>query len=122
MLDLDNLKTINDLHSHIAGDYVLKEFAGLVQKELRSSDIIARWGGDEFTILLPNAGLDQAVHMAGRIRDIVMLYNFSRIGPVSCSFGVAVYEKGDDRTTIVQRVDNRLYRAKKNGKSMIISE
>lgn len=122
MFDIDNLKTINDLYSHITGDKVLIEFAGLVQKELRSSDIFARWGGDEFIILLPNTGLDQAVQMAERIRDVVMSHNFNQVGTVSCSFGVAVYEKGDDRNTIVQRVDNRLYSAKKNGKRSIISE
>jgi two-component system, cell cycle response regulator len=122
MLDIDDLKAINDLHGHIAGDRVLKEFAGMVQKELRSSDIFARWGGDEFIMLLPYAGLEQAVSMAERIRDRVLSYNFNQIGQVSCSFGIAMFEKGDDHNKIIQRVDSRLYKAKREGKNRIVSE
>ena len=121
IMDIDNLKTINDLHGHVAGDKVIKEFADLVRNYLRSSDIFARWGGDEFTILLPNAGLDQALQMAERIRDNVVKNIFSYEESVSCSFGLAVYEKDDDHSNLIQRADSRLYRAKKEGKNRIVS-
>ncbi len=122
MLDIDNLKTINDLHGHIAGDRALQEFALIVQKELRSSDIFARWGGDEFIILLPYANLGQAVLMAERIRDTVQMHKSDQVGPLSCSFGVGVFEEGDSQTTVVQRADSRLYKAKQQGKNRIVSE
>jgi len=122
MMDIDDLKIINDQHGHVAGDRVLTEFAGLVKKELRSSDIFARWGGDEFIILLPYAGLSQAVQMAVRIHDIILSYRFIETETVSCSFGVTEFEEGDDQITIVQRVDNNLYKAKKEGKNRIVGE
>lgn len=122
IIDIDNLKAINDLHGHMAGDRVLKEFSGLVQSCLRSSDIFARWGGDEFMILLPNAGLEQAIQMAERIRDQIAANSFSFGDQVASSFGLAVYEKDDNQDAIIQRADSRLYRAKKEGKNRIISD
>jgi len=122
MLDIDNLKTINDLHGHIVGDRILKEFAGIVQQELRSSDIFARWGGDEFIILLPYADLRQAECMAERIRDTVQSYRSNQVGIITCSFGVVEFEEGDCDNTVVQRVDSRLYKAKQEGKNMIVSK
>ncbi|MFO8191475.1 MAG: diguanylate cyclase [Bacillota bacterium] len=122
MLDVDDLKAVNDQHGHLVGDRVLKEFTVLVQGRLRSSDVFARWGGDEFIILLPDADLDQAVQMADRIRDTIASYKFSHGDTVSCSFGVSGYEEGDDHIKVVQRADNRLYQAKNKGKSQVVSE
>jgi Amt family ammonium transporter len=74
----------------------LKEFAAMVQKKLRSSDIFTRWGGDEFIILHLYADLGQAFLMAERIRDNVQSYRSNQVGTVICSFGVAVFEEGDE--------------------------
>jgi diguanylate cyclase (GGDEF)-like protein len=122
MLDIDNLKNINDLYGHITGDRVLKEFAGIVQQELRSSDIFARWGGDEFILLLPYADLGQACSTAERIRDAVQSYRSNQVGIITCSFGVAEFEEGDSDNAVVQRADSRLYKAKEEGKNRIVSE
>jgi two-component system, cell cycle response regulator len=115
MLDIDNMKTINDLHGHITGDEVLSEFADLVNQELRSSDIFARWGGDEFIILLPYAVLSEAAQMAERICAKVFSHSFNQVESVSFSFGAAEYEEGDNHISIVQRVDSKLYEAKMEG-------
>ncbi len=121
MVDIDNMKAINDLQGHLAGDEVLRELADLVKNELRSSDIFARWGGDEFIILLPYAILSTAVQMAERICVKIFSHSFNQVESVSCSFGIVEYEEGDNQITIVQRVDNKLYEAKKEGKNKIVS-
>lgn len=121
MLDIDNMKTINDLQGHVAGDEVLRELADLVKDELRSSDVFARWGGDEFIILLPYAVLSEAVQMAERICDKIFSHHFNKVESVSFSFGTAEYEEGDDHVSIVRRVDGKLYEAKKVGKNRFAS-
>lgn len=121
MVDIDNMKTINDMEGHVAGDEVLCELADLVKNELRSSDIFARWGGDEFIILLPFAVLSTAVQMAERICAKIFSHSFNHDQSVSCSFGIVEYEEGDDHISIVQRVDNKMYEAKKEGKNKIVS-
>ena len=116
MIDLDNLKTVNDQMGHQAGDKILKEFAGLVRSQLRASDLFARWGGDEFIVLLPYTDSEQAIAMAERISNTVESYNSAVVDKMSCSFGIAVYKENDDPNTIVQRADNMLYEAKSKKK------
>ncbi len=122
MLDVDNLKSINDLHGHLVGDEILKEYAGLVQSRLRSSDIFARWGGDEFIVLLPDVDLSQAIRTAEHIRDTVTSYKFQHAETVKCSFGIAEFEKGDDHIKIIKRADSRLYQAKREGKNRVVGK
>ncbi len=120
MFDLDDLKIINDHHGHLIGDSVIKELAGLVEEKLRGSDIFARWGGDEFNILLPSLGLEQAIELADRLRNMITSHSFSLVGKVSCSFGVAELVIEDDSNSLLSRADERLYRAKREGKNMVI--
>lgn len=120
LFDIDNLKRINDEYGHLTGDRVLTTLAGIVKAVLRSSDIFARWGGDEFAILLPHTHKSQAHELAERIRDIVASHYFTQVGYISCSFGVAAFHKDDDITSFISRVDKRLYEAKKTGRNLVM--
>ena len=120
-LDLDRFKKINDTLGHAAGDRLLESFAGRISDTLRSTDTVARWGGDEFTILLPDINcLEDAVKTAQRI-----LHNlkpaFKLEGQpfhVSSSIGIALYpDDGEDAETLVKNADAALYRAKEMGRN-----
>lgn len=118
-VDVDNLKRVNDRFGHAAGDTVLISLTGLMQKHLRSSDTIARWGGDEFVLLLPNVSLQNALFLLDRVKQAVMLTEFENIGMISCSYGVV--EMGPDSTyqQLLAEADKMMYRSKKNGKGQI---
>lgn len=118
-VDVDDLKRINDKHGHAAGDIVLKGLAQLMQKQLRSSDTIARWGGDEFVLLLPNVSLNKAVLLLDRVKQAVQLAEFEEVGAISCSYGVV--EMGPDSTyqQLLAEADTMMYRSKRAGKGGI---
>ncbi|MEO0236540.1 MAG: diguanylate cyclase, partial [candidate division WOR-3 bacterium] len=117
-IDLDNFKTVNDLLGHLEGDRFLVNFVQSVKSTLRESDIIARYGGDEFVIILPNTSAESAVNVAQRILDI--LKEREQYGtPVSlCSIGIVeIPTHGLDYETILSRADKALYKAKRMGKA-----
>jgi len=118
-LDVDNLKRINDQHSHAAGDIVLRQLSEIMRKQLRNSDTIARWGGDEFVLLLPNVSLPNAVLLLDRIKLIVSKTYIDQVGVISCSYGVV--EMGADSTyqQLLEEADALMYRSKTNGKGDI---
>lgn len=123
MFDIDNFKRINDTFGHIAGDNVLKEIAFLVSKTIRSTDILFRWGGDEFIILLPNTNLNGSFISAEKIRHMIENSNFddkkNKIGRITCSFGVSTVKKGFDCDQLTKRIDEAMYNAKKSGKNRV---
>ncbi len=119
LFDLDDLKKINDTHGHLEGDKVLKSVVSLVQGVLRKTDIFARWGGDEFAILLPNTEKHQAYELAERIKNLIAEHNFGLAGSLSCSFGVEEWAKGDTVNSLVSKVDKKLYKAKIRGKNLV---
>ena len=121
IIDFDDFKKINDNYGHLAGDRVIVEFVSLVNKNIRKSDIFARWGGEEFILLLPNTNIKQAVELAERIRRNIEKHEFYIAGKLTCSIGVAQMSPGDDETTLLKKVDNVLYAAKKAGKNKVIS-
>jgi diguanylate cyclase (GGDEF)-like protein len=118
-VDVDNLKRINDQYSHAAGDAVLKRIAELMQNQLRSSDTIARWGGDEFVLLLPNVSLQNAVLLLDRVKQAVTQIEVENVGSISCSFGVV--EMGPESTyqQLLADADTLMYQSKKNGKGRV---
>lgn len=120
-LDLDRFKKINDTLGHAAGDRLLEGFAGRISDTLRSTDTVARWGGDEFTVLLPDINsLEDAVKTAQRILDNLKPAFKVEEQPlhVSSSIGVAVYpQDGEDAETLVKNADAALYRAKERGRN-----
>lgn len=117
--DMDNFKAINDDYGHNTGDEVLKLFAELVSNCIRTTDTFARWGGEEFVLLLPEAGFETAIQIAEKIRQEVETTRFSKVDQVTVSFGVTQFLEGDTEDTLFKRADKALYKAKQNGRNRI---
>lgn len=122
LFDIDDFKRINDKHGHLAGDEVLKNIVALTLADIRESDMLCRWGGEEFLILLKECDLPNARDMAEKIRQSIKnaptLYRGEPI-PVTVSIGVAQYYPTDDEDSLLSCVDAALYRAKAEGKNRV---
>ena len=120
--DIDEFKAANDTHGHAFGDLVLQRFADVLRERLRDVDLIGRWGGEEFLIVLPETTLDGAIEAAERIRTG---FEAVELGPedarvrVTASFGVAGFVRGNDALELVRAADNALYEAKRRGKNRV---
>lgn len=121
LLDFDDFKYINDNYGHIAGDKVIVETITLINSIIRKTDIFARWGGEEFVILLSNTNKNKAEEFAERIRMIIENYKFAIPIKSTCSFGVTQLEENDDINSIFNRADKLMYLAKKTGKNKVMS-
>ncbi len=122
LIDIDNFKNINDRYSHQAGDRVLIRISAIFSAELREIDALARWGGEEFFVLLPNAATEEAAICAERLREILANRRLLPEVPelhVTASFGVASYRPGDDADSLIKRADDALYTAKSSGKNRV---
>ncbi|WP_229855223.1 CHASE domain-containing protein [Candidatus Sulfurimonas marisnigri] len=122
IIDIDYFKLVNDTWGHQAGDDVLKEFSSIIKDNVRETDIVGRWGGEEFLILSSDTDLDSAIKLSEKLREIVSLFQFSFTGHTTASFGVSSYHAGDDEKTMVKRADEALYRAKKSGRDRVEAE
>lgn len=120
-VDIDDLKKINDKYGHPAGDDVLKNVAQFIQSQLRNSDTIARWGGDEFVLLLPNVSLQNAVSLLERIQKAIEEIRFEHIGSASFSCGVVEMGPESNYQDMIVEADALMYRSKRNGKGGISS-
>ena len=118
--DIDYFKKINDEHGHDAGDTVLITIANLITHHTRSSDTFARWGGEEFIIVLPETEHDTAHILAEKFRKIIAEYKFLPNVNVTCSFGVTQLHEDDDESSLLKRVDNALYSAKEHGRNKVV--
>lgn len=119
MLDIDHFKKINDNYGHLVGDEILKKFAKVVNHSIRSGDICARWGGEEFIVLLPSADKEQALNLADRIRGDVETASFAEDIRVTISVGVSQYANGDTIRAWIERADVAMYQAKGDGRNCI---
>jgi len=119
MYDFDGFKGINDAHGHVQGDKVLEQSARLVRDNVRSTDMVVRWGGEEFMILVPQAKLVTAKVLAEKLRQVLEEYVFSAKFHVTASFGVTEYVPGESKDTLLKRVDDALYRAKALGRNRV---
>lgn len=119
LFDIDNFKKINDDFGHLTGDMVLVDTAKMVRDSIRDTDIFARWGGEEFVILLPNTNKIKGLELAERLHRMISKHPFPRIGQVTCSFGVTSLSREDNGDSLVNRADNLLYKAKDRGKNQI---
>ncbi len=120
--DIDHFKRINDTYGHDVGDLILQALAKMLQQNLRESDVLARWGGEEFIILLPDTKLDQAVTVAEKLREAIDAASFPEVGKkITCSFGVAQLQEGENAQAFFKRVDDYLYKAKKSGRNRVVS-
>lgn len=119
MMDLDHFKQVNDTYGHMAGDRVLVECANRTKEGLRDADILSRWGGEEFLIILPYTKSSIAVKCAERLRKNLEASPLDDKIKVTASFGVSSYQEGDDICTLLERVDKALYQAKHNGRNQV---
>jgi diguanylate cyclase (GGDEF)-like protein len=119
MMDFDFFKMVNDRYGHLAGDKVLKDGINIVENMLRSTDIFARFGGEEFIILLPETECEKAAILAERIRKALEDHDFHTGEMVTCSFGVVEINKGESIKDAVNRADELLYAAKRNGRNRV---
>lgn len=122
MFDIDHFKNINDTYGHLAGDYVLKELAQLVKSRLRPDDILGRYGGEEFTVILPETNASGGVHIAEELRQLIGGHHFAfeqeKI-QVTVSLGVAQLQESNDVTDLLKAADERLYAAKRDGRNRV---
>jgi diguanylate cyclase (GGDEF)-like protein/PAS domain S-box-containing protein len=119
MFDIDHFKKINDKYGHLCGDDVLKTIAKIGKESVRTSDIVARWGGEEFIILQPDIPANKAPVLAERLRQAIESHNFEKVGRVTASFGVTNFKEDDTDDSFIKRVDDALYLAKKNGRNRV---
>ena len=122
LFDIDHFKLINDNYGHDVGDYALKTIVKIVQANLRKTDYLVRWGGEEFLIILPRTKLEQAKILAERIRKKMEIYTFDKITKkITISFGATSFTKQDTKDTFIKRADDALYKAKKTGRNKVES-
>ena len=129
MIDVDHFKTLNDRLGHLGGDRILKAIANVLKKGTRGSDLIFRFGGDEFTILLPHTDAEGAAQAARQIRSNLQRLTDEELGLTDeaegirpdISVGVAAYIAGDDADALMRRADTHLYHAKASGRGCVCS-
>ena len=120
IFDIDDFKKLNDHFGHAAGDSVLIELVERVSSVVRDVDTLCRWGGEEFTILMPQTGQEGALKMAERCRSIVANNAFDEVGQVTISLGVTCYMPLDNERKLFKRADDALYEAKSQGKNCVV--
>lgn len=125
MLDVDNFKHLNDTHGHQAGDGALQHLAKVIQETLRPTDVISRFGGEEFVILLPDTDIAEANNAITRLQRTLtkrfFIANAERL-LITFSAGIALYKKDEDQMTAINRADQAMYMAKKTGKNKVLTE
>ena len=121
ILDIDYFKTVNDRFGHNMGDVVLQKVAALLKAEIREIDIVCRWGGEEFVILLPTASMEQAVTIAEKLRTKIASLEIEVVGNISASFGVAEINKKIFLEDVVAKADEALYKAKSTGRNKVVA-
>jgi two-component system cell cycle response regulator len=122
IFDFDDFKKINDNYGHLEGDKVLIEAVKLIKSNIRSTDVFARWGGEEFVVLLPNTEKQPALELTERLRTAVAGHTFDNAGNITCSFGVASLKEHDDFSSLLHRADKMLYVAKYAGKNTVVGD
>ncbi len=119
LMDLDHFKRVNDLHGHQVGDRVLEHAARILESETRTGELVARVGGEEFAMILPEADEDEAFRAAERIRRAVAAATFPAVGAMTISAGVCDLSRGPDADTLYRLADGALYWAKHRGRDMV---
>ncbi len=120
LLDIDDFKQINDMNGHLIGDDILKTVAATISNIARKTDVVARWGGDEFVILLPETGVDTAYELAEAMRQAVENGDYPITLAITLSIGISGSRADDHTRNVFQLVDDAMYRAKKTGKNQIV--
>jgi diguanylate cyclase (GGDEF)-like protein len=116
LLDIDFFKNVNDMHGHIVGDEVLAEFAKILKDNVRVTDFVGRWGGEEFLVICPNTGIDKAVELAEKLLDKIRAHRFPKIGKLTASAGVSQFSKDSNIQRTINNADEALYQSKESGR------
>jgi diguanylate cyclase (GGDEF)-like protein/PAS domain S-box-containing protein len=122
MLDIDHFKAINDTFGHQAGDHVLIEIASRLRRSLRGNDMVARWGGEEFIVLVRDCALPDAGRLAENIRAAIAEVPFGPMGRITVSIGAAEARDNEDLQSWLSRADQALYRAKRAGRNEVVAD
>jgi diguanylate cyclase len=128
MLDIDHFKKVNDTFGHLIGDNVLKLLGKLIKDQVKGKDVAARFGGEEFIVMLPETGIENAYILAEQIRNSLMKMNWKAkktgqsIGKITVSLGIALYRNGETVDECIKRADDALYQAKKTGRNKTVTE
>jgi diguanylate cyclase (GGDEF)-like protein len=122
VLDIDHFKKINDRYGHSVGDTVLKELGELIQNNIRMSDLLFRYGGEEFILLTRDNGSDMPYKLAEKLRALAESHDFSHQIKLSISAGVATLKPGESIEDWFRRADHLLYQAKEQGRNRVVAE
>jgi len=122
MFDIDDFKRVNDGFGHLMGDHVIQNIALTIKKVIRNTDIFARWGGEEFVILLPNTDIYQAMEITNRMRICIQNNKYDKVENITCSFGLVELRQNENAESLLQRADKYLYEAKACGKNAVVCE
>lgn len=122
LIDVDYFKSTNDTFGHQAGDSVLVELAEILKTNVRRTDILGRWGGEEFMIICTHTDINGAIEMSEHLRNVIEKYPFKIVGCKTVSLGVTGFKAGDTTESFIKRADTALYNAKKNGRNRVEAE
>ena len=119
IFDIDFFKNVNDEYGHIVGDETLVTFAQTINNNIRDTDVFARWGGEEFTLLLPNTNILEAYNIVEDLRIQIENVQFKLIGQKTCSVGITQFKDNDTIKAVVERADEALYESKNTGRNKV---
>ena len=119
IVDIDFFKKINDEYGHLQGDITLKEIAAILKTEVRESDHVGRWGGEEFLVICPETDINGADILAEKLRDTINEYPFTNVGHKTASFGITTCTDDCTFESMINRADKALYRAKSEGRNKV---
>jgi diguanylate cyclase len=128
LADIDRFKLVNDRFGHLVGDRFLRRFAEILVQNVRGQDRLARFGGEEFALMMPGASLEDATAAAERIRKALETKQWALgpangpVGPITASFGVAGLRAGETGEDLIGRADERLYQAKNQGRNCVVAD
>jgi polar amino acid transport system substrate-binding protein len=120
LLDIDLFKKVNDTYGHHVGDKVLQEFTQVLKENCRQSDVLGRWGGEEFLIIISYTNKENLLDFAQKIRKAVCEHSFSKVGSVTASIGCAIYSENDTNESLIKRADDALYASKAAGRNKVM--
>lgn len=120
LLDIDHFKKVNDRLGQVAGDSILRELVRLLRSRVRASDLVFRWEGREFVVLISSAGYRGAERVAENLRQAVAGHSFEGVGPITISLGAAEHDRDEDAAGWFRRADEALYEAKRGGRNCVV--
>jgi len=119
IIDIDFFKKVNDVYGHTVGDETLITFAQTIEDNVRNTDVFARWGGEEFTLLLPQTRIEDAAFVIENLRRLIEKVHFKTVGQKTCSIGLTQFLENDTIDTVLVRADEALYEAKETGRNKV---